>query len=303
MVSTLLTAEDVAHQLRIKKLTVYGLIKRGELSSSRVGKQVRVSQADINSYLEASKTGPGTKSAPAELPAERGTSIIISGQDACIDLMMSKIAGTGEAVLRSYMGCYNSLFALYNGRITMAASHLWDAETDTYNYPYMHRLLPGLRVGVLRLAGRMQGFYVKENNPLNIKDWQDLARPGITMINREKGCGTRILLDQKLAGLDIDTSDIQGYTRESSSHLACAGIVAKGGADLGCGCARGAESIKDINFIPLQLEWYDFVFRLSDKNTSAVRSISSYVGSPEFKQDLEILGGYDISQTGRYEEF
>ncbi|WP_043923517.1 substrate-binding domain-containing protein [Leadbettera azotonutricia] len=327
MESTLLTAEDVAGQLRIKKYTVYELIKRGELPSSKVGKQVRVSQADIDFYLQAGKTGPRAKTSavgtddedcswdgsgpvagtlrrmPAESIQTSGASIIVSGQDACIDLLLPKIAGTGESVLRSYMGCYNSLYALYNGRITMAASHLWDAETDTYNYPFMHRLLPGLRVGVLRLAGRMQGFYVKKKNPLKIESWKDLARPGITIINREKGCGTRILLDQKLTGLNIDPQGIQGYTRESGSHLVCAGIVAKGGADLGCGCARGAEGIQGIEFIPLQLEWYDFVFRLSDKNTSAVRSILSYVDSPEFKQDLEILGGYDTSQTGRYEEF
>jgi putative molybdopterin biosynthesis protein len=316
MESTLLTAEDVAQQLRIKKYTVYELIKRGELPSSKVGKQVRVSQADIDSYLQAGKTGPRVKAnsvetddencswdGPAESIRASSAAIIISGQDACIDLLLPKVAGTGAAVLRSYMGCYNGLYALYNGRISMAASHLWDAETDTYNYPFMHRLLPGLRVGVLRLAGRMQGFYVKKNNPLNIKNWEDLSRPGITMINREKGCGTRILLDQKLAGLGIDPQNIQGYTRESGSHLVCAGIVAKGGADLGCGCARGAEGMHGIEFIPLQLEWYDFVFRLSDKNSSAVRNILSYVGSPEFKQDLEILEGYDTSQTGRYEEF
>jgi putative molybdopterin biosynthesis protein len=185
----------------------------------------------------------------------------------------------------------------------MAASHLWDAATDTYNYPFIRHLLPGLPGGVLRLVGRMQGFYVKKGNPLNIQSWEDLIKPGITMINREKGCGTRILLDQKLADLRIDPQGIRGYTRESGSHLVCAGIVAKGGADLGCGCERGAESIHDIEFIPLQLEWYDFIFRLSDKNTSTVKSIVNYVGSPEFKQDIEILGGYDTSQTGRYEEF
>jgi putative molybdopterin biosynthesis protein len=337
MESTLLTAEDVAQQLRIKKYTVYELIKRGELPSSKVGKQMRISQADINSYLEAGKTGlrnirqsspyikagttetdtedwpwdeSGTKSGMAELPgmpaasAQTGNaSIIVSGQDACIDLLISKIAETGSTVLRSYMGCYNSLYALYNGRITMAASHLWDAETDTYNYPFMHHLLPGLPVGVLRLAGRMQGFYVKKNNPLNIQNWKDLAKPGITIINREKGCGTRILLDQKLTSLGINPQSIQGYTRESSSHLVCAGIVAKGGADLGCGCERGAENIRGIDFIPLQREWYDFIFRLSDKNSAAVKSILDYVDSPEFKQDIEILGGYDTSQTGKYKEF
>jgi putative molybdopterin biosynthesis protein len=326
--SNLLTAEDVASQLRIKKYTVYELIKRGELPSSKVGKRVRVSQADIDSYLEAGRTGqqkikvnsssllpleiqdencpwdgPDSTAAYPRMSAESIPRIIISGQDACIDLLLAKLGETGETILRSYMGCYNGLYALYNSRITMAASHLWDAETDTYNYPFIHRLLPGLAVGVLRLAGRMQGFYVKKENPLNIESWNDLARPGITMINREKGCGTRILLDQKLSLLGIAPQSIQGYARESISHLGCAGIVAKGGADLSCGCARGAEGIHGIEFIPLQLEWYDLVFRLSDKNSPVIKNILDYVNSPEFKQDLDVLGGYDTSQTGVYKEF
>jgi putative molybdopterin biosynthesis protein len=332
----LLTAEDVAKQLRIKKYTVYELIKRGELPSSKVGKQVRISQEDIDKYLQATKTGPLSfirKSAeispleigggyplpdvlggipvlsrregevPEGLPEMHSAVVIISGQDLCLDLLLARIAGMGGTALRSYMGCYNGLYALYHGRVTMAASHLWDGESGDYNYPFIRRLLPGLPVGVLRLAGRMQGFYVKRGNPLEIRDWADLARPEPVMINRERGCGTRILLDQKLARLKIDMTGIKGYQREATSHLACANIVARGGADVGCGCERGAENIPGVDFIPLQLEWYDFVFRLADRNTQAVEAIVSYVTSADFKQDLEMMGGYDTSQTGIYEEF
>jgi putative molybdopterin biosynthesis protein len=123
------------------------------------------------------------------------------------------------------------------------------------------------------------------------------------MINRERGSGTRILLDQKLARLGIGVGGIQGYSREATSHLACSSFVAKGGAEVGCGCERGAERVGGVEFIPLQMEWYDFVFRLSDRNTPAVRTISSYVVSEEFRRDLEIMGGYELSQTGTYQEF
>jgi putative molybdopterin biosynthesis protein len=312
----LLTAEDVARQLRIKKYTVYELIKRGELPSSRVGKQVRISQADIEKYLAAGKTGPaGTArireqagAARERLPGEReagpGRQLIISGQDKCLDLLLARIESeTGGAVLRSYTGCYNSLIALYFGNITMATAHLWDAETGTYNYPFIPRLLPGVPAGILRLAGRMQGFYVKAGNPLGIRGWEDLARPELAMVNREKGCGTRILLDQKLAGLGIDGGAVRGYNRESASHLACAGIVARGGADLACGCEAAAADMAGVGFIPLQPEWYDFVFRLADRHIPAVQAVLAYVGSGEFRRDLEIMGGYDFSLTGQYEEF
>jgi putative molybdopterin biosynthesis protein len=333
MESPLLTAEDVARQLRIKKYTVYELIKRGELPSSRVGKQVRVSQDELDRYLRAGKTGPlfsretpgesrpgsgeggsaegGSVSIPGPGPAafrSPGDSaeapVILCGQDACLDLLVSRLSGLGLGpALRSYTGCYNGLIALYNGKVTMAASHLWDSETGSYNYPFIRRLLPGLPAGVFRLAGRMQGFYVQKGNPLGIRDWQDLARPEITIINRERGCGTRILLDQKLMMLGIDTKKIRGYTRESTSHLACAGIVARGGADLGCGCERGAGSIAGADFIPLQLEWYDLVFRLPDRGAPVVKALISYITTDEFKQDLALMGGYDLSQTGVYVEF
>jgi putative molybdopterin biosynthesis protein len=322
MESILLTAEDVAKQLRIKKYTVYELIKRGELPSSKVGKQVRISQIDIERYLESRKTGvlprranseDGGKASVVSAESLLGTyvfregetlpGVILCGQDACLELLLNRIALTGQPALRSFMGCYNGLYALYHGKVTMAAAHLWDSETDTYNYPYIRRLLPGLPVGVLRLAGRTQGFYVKKGNPLQVRDWKDLVRPELVMINRERGCGTRILLDQKLVQLGVDTALIRGYTREASSHMACAGMVAKGEADLGCGCQRGAEAIPGVDFIPQQLEWYDFVFRLSDRKTLAVQAILDYVNTPDFKQDLELMGGYDISQTGRYEEF
>jgi putative molybdopterin biosynthesis protein len=219
-------------------------------------------------------------------------------------MLMNRLSARGLGpVLRSCAGCYNSLVALYQGRASMAAVHLWDGETDSYNYPFIRRLLPGLPVGVFRLAGRMQGFYVKQGNPLKIRDWTDLARPEIAMINRERGCGTRILLDQKLKLLGIGAEKIRGYDREAGSCMACAGIVARGGADLGCGCERGAANIDGVDFIPLQLEWYDLVFPLKDYDTPWIRALVSYIPENEFKQDLALLGGCDLSRTGNYQEF
>ncbi|MDR0562907.1 MAG: substrate-binding domain-containing protein [Spirochaetaceae bacterium] len=221
-----------------------------------------------------------------------------------LELLVGRVAESRNIhILRSYMGSYNGLYAFYNGRVSMTAVHLWDGETNTYNYPFIRRLLPGIPTGAVRLAGRNQGFYVKKGNPLHIKDWKDFARPEITMINRERGCGTRILLDQKLKLLGVDIAGIRGYTQECTSHLTCAGIVAKGGADIACGCEQAAEEIPGIDFIPIQLEWYDLIFRLEDRNTPVMQEILSYISSDGFKQDLEIMGKYDVSQTGRYEEF
>jgi putative molybdopterin biosynthesis protein len=224
----------------------------------------------------------GVQETFAENPGLSSATVIISGQDRCLDLLVNRLSITGNTVLRSYVGCYNGLYSLYHGRVTMSASHLWDAETDTYNYPFIRRLLPGLPVGVFRLGGRMQGLYVRKGNPLHIQGWKDFSRPDLTMINRERGSGVRILLDQKLGALGINAAGIRGYTREASSHLACASTVAKGGAEVACGCERGIEGVSGVEFVPLQMEWYDFVFRLADRNTPAVRTIGSYIASDEF---------------------
>jgi hypothetical protein len=96
--------------------------------------------------------GPGESAPGAGLLT--ASPVIISGQDMCPDLLVNRITAEGHMVLRSFIGCYNGLYALYHGKVTMSASHLWDSETDTYNYPFIRRLLPGLPVGVLRLAGR-----------------------------------------------------------------------------------------------------------------------------------------------------
>jgi putative molybdopterin biosynthesis protein len=118
------------------------------------------------------------------------------------------------------------------------------------------------------------------------------------MINREKGCGTRVLLDQKLMLSGINPLSVNGYNRESTSHLACASTVAKGGADVACGCEKGASGLVNVDFIPLQQEWYDLAFRAEDRFAPLVSDVLNYAASREFKNDLEALGGYDVSQTG-----
>jgi putative molybdopterin biosynthesis protein len=301
----LYTAEDVAQILRIKKYTVYEIIKRGELPFTKVGKQIRVSKDDLELYLRQDKPEEDTVRPSAhdtyELPARasaNSSDVILCGQDICLDLLL----GSGNLrnhVLRSYVGCYNSLFSLYHRDVSMVAAHLWDMDTDTYNLPYVKKMMPGTPFGIIRLAGRKQGLYVKKGNPKDLQDWKDFARSDVVMINREKGCGTRILLDQKLIKHGIDAERIDGYHRESGSHLGCASIVAKGGADVACGCESGMGSIAGVEFIPLQLEWYDLVFLAADQHRPIIRDILAYAVSPAFKKDLDALGGYDISQTGR----
>lgn len=310
-----LTPQEVADILKITKNTVYELIKRGELSGYRVGKKVRVdvkyveeyknrtknrktgahSTSDINSLLLA-KTNPLNYE---EFPAEKG--FVICGQDVLLDILSRYLEQhpKGVRTLRSYVGSYNGLYALYQGDVQLATAHLWDGDTGRYNIPYVRRMLPGIPAVIIHLASRMQGFYVAKGNPKGIKDWEDLKRPDITMINREKGSGTRILLDEHLRLLGIPGKSIQGYSRECLSHLAVASTVARGGADFALGNEKTGLQVQGIDFIPLQKERYELVIKKEDMDKPPFEAIVEILRSQEFKMELAGIGGYELSETGK----
>ncbi len=315
--NTVLTTQEVADMLKIAKNTVYELIKRGELNSYKAGKKVRIDLKDVMEYKERTKTAPSaakgssvfssSPSQPYQGFTANGTGqtpVILCGQDIILDLITRYLETDTRhfPVLRSFEGSYNGLYSLYHGTVHLTTVHLWDPETNQYNIPYVKRLLPGIPSVLVHLASRYQGFYVAKGNPKNIQGWEDLKRNDITIINREKGSGTRILLDGHLKRLDVTGSRIPGYHRESTSHLAIASTVARGGADLGLGNEKSALQVSGIDFIPLQAEQLDIVFRMEDMNRPEFKAIINVINSSEFKQELLGLGGYELARIGDIEE-
>jgi DNA binding domain, excisionase family len=310
-----LTPQEVADILKISKSTVYELIKRKDLNSYRVGKKLRVDMQDVEDYKNKSKdykpsdlVGNTTIYSPlsVETPVLEGSleprkPLVICGQDVILDILSQFLdrCYKGLHTLRSYEGSYNGLYMLYQGEAQVATAHLWDSKTGSYNVPYVERMLPGVPAVIIRLAGRIQGFYVMQANPKAIKGWEDLKRSDITIVNREKGSGTRILLDEKLRILGIGGNYIRGYSRVCPSHLAVASIVARGGADLGLGNEKAAIQVPGIDFIPLQNEKYDMVIKREDLSRPEFETIIRIVQSKEFKMELSGLGGYDLSETGK----
>ncbi len=304
--SNLLTVQEVADILKIRKNTVYELIKRGEIPSKKVGKQLRIADLDVQKYLEI----PGSVTEDADQLAlkkrpeksdQSGEKLILCGQDISLDIIANYISSQPglPAVLRSHAGSYNSLYSLYQGKANIATAHLWDERTGEYNYPYIIRLVPGVPVIAVRLFGRMQGFYVKKGNPKNLTGWADLKRHDLTIVNREKGSGTRVLLDGKLKLMSVSGMMMPGYSREYTSHLSVAGAVARGEGDFGLGSEHGCQQVGGVEFVPLQNEWYDMVFPADLEDTRPYRAILDFIASEQFYLELSGLGGYDISQTGR----
>ena len=145
---------------------------------------------------------------------------------------------------------------------------------------------------------RKQGFYVPAGNPKKIFDFPDLAGEHIEFVNRERGCGTRILLDGKLLRLGIDPYSIRGYGNEVSSHLLAAATVAMGGADAALGTERFASQVPGIEFIPLQTESYDMIIPKRFMDCAPIKMMLETLRSPEFRSETDMLGCYDTSGMG-----
>ncbi|EGT2204518.1 helix-turn-helix transcriptional regulator [Clostridioides difficile] len=298
-----LTPVEVAELLKITKNTVYELIKRGELPSYKVGKKIRVDIKDVEEYINIQKTGKvkDTHFNNKNIDINNNFKIIISGQDVILDILARSVEKKldGISTFRSYIGSYNALYELYNGRVSIASSHLWDFETDEYNSTFVKKLLPGIPCVLINLAYRMQGFYVAKGNPKEIKTWDDLTKSNITIVNREKGSGTRVLLDGKLRLLNFNGKHIKGYDNEELSHLGVASTVSRGIADVGLGNEKAALQVNNIDFIPLHKERYDLVIKKEDLQNPIYQTIINIINSPEFKAELQGIGGYDLTDTGK----
>jgi len=319
MDNDLLSAQEVADILKIARNTVYELIRRGELISSKVGKQVRVDRQEVEAYLNRSKRVDSkasqtssqnnmlsrnnsnplfTQTADDEI---KGNELIICGQDISLEILSNHLNTMMETlqVYRSYLGSYNGIYALYQGRVNVATAHLWDGDANEYNSTYIKKMMPGIPALITRIGKRKQGFYVLKDNPKGITGWADLKRKDITIVNREKGSGTRVLLDEKLRLMGMSGEHIEGYSRECKSHLSAATTVSRGGADIAIGCEMGSKNILGVEFIPLQTECYDLVIKLSDAEKLPFRAILEIIASDTFKMDLQSLGGYDTTETGK----
>lgn len=250
------TTEDISKLLKISKLTVYDLIKKGDLPAYRVGKQMRVDAADLEAYKMRAKSGRGheIKTEPMEtVPIQQHVtiknvsqpSVVITGQDVSLDILAKHLERKAPQIrpLRSYVGSLDSLIAMYKGESDIVSTHLLDGDTGEYNIPYIRKLLIGSSYVVINLVSRSAGLYVQKGNPKQLRGWADLQQPHLLLANREKGSGARVLLDEQLRLHGIPWQQIQGYDQEESNHMGVAGKVALGEADFGVGIEKAAYMV------------------------------------------------------------
>lgn len=229
----------------------------------------------------------------------RQTTVVIGSHDMALDVLANHLRRKfPEASLSSAnVGSLGGLSAIKRGECHCAGTHLLDEETGDYNVSYIQRLLGDRPVVLLNLVYRQQGLMVARGNPLHIKGLEDLAREGIRFINRQRGAGTRILLDFRLKQLAIDPDSIYGYNREEYTHMAVAAAVASGAADAGLGILAAANAL-DLDFVPVVEERYDLCIPGEYWDTPYVTRLLEVIATPEFRQQVEALGGYDLRDCG-----
>jgi putative molybdopterin biosynthesis protein len=226
------------------------------------------------------------------------TVVVMGSHDPMLDLLGQHLATTnpGYRLTSAGIGSMGGLTALRRGETLLAGIHLLDTETGEYNVSYVQRYLPDEPLQLITFVHREQGFLVASGNPQHIQGFEDLPR--VRYVNRQRGAGTRVLLDYELQKRSITPEQISGYEHEENTHMGVAAAVASGIADCGMG-VRSAALAVNLDFVPVGWERYDLVVPQRHLNLPGVQALLVLLNDEGFRQSLGAQPGYDVSETGR----
>ena len=227
------------------------------------------------------------------------TIVHIGSHDMSLDILNSLLHRhyPGKALSSAHVGSLGGLIALKRKEAHIAGTHLLDENTGEYNFSYVKQHLAGEKTVLVNLIYRQQGLMVAKGNPKHVTGLADLLRPEVSFVNRQRGSGTRVLLDYKLKEAGLDATKINGYEREEFSHTGVAAIVANGAADVGLGILAAAKAL-GLDFLPLLQERYDLAIPLVYYQSDLLKPLLAIIRGPEFKEIITSLGGYDTAETG-----
>jgi putative molybdopterin biosynthesis protein len=197
----------------------------------------------------------------------------------------------------TFRGSLGGLMALARGEADIAGTHLWDEATNSYNEPFVKRVLPGKSVALVTLAERSMGLILPPGNPQQIRGLADLAQKAVRLVNRQAGSGTRVWLDGQLRQAGIETGSIEGYDQVKTTHLEVAQAVNSGEATAGLGI-YAAAAVYCLDFVHLNKELYQLAVPAAVWETAACQRLISSLRSVKFIAAVDDLGGYDTAATG-----
>jgi len=228
------------------------------------------------------------------------TVLAVGSHDLALDLLACHLADSpgGARLASAHVGSLGGLRALAQREAHFAGTHLLDPETDEYNVPYIRRVLPDIPLKLVNLAYREVGLMVLPGNPRGIGSVGDLPREDVVFINRQRGAGTRVLLDDLLDTAGIAPESISGYGREVTTHTMVAAAILGGAADTGLGI-RAAAAALGLDFVPLASERYDLAIPAEHAAHPGVQQVLAAAATDGFRQAVLALGGYDLRDSGR----
>jgi putative molybdopterin biosynthesis protein len=226
--------------------------------------------------------------------------LAVGSHDMLLDLLSDFLNRRlpGSSLSSAHVGSLAGLMALKRGECHLAGTHLIDEQTGEYNLSWLSRFFAEGEVALVHLASREQGLIVPKGNPKGLSGLRDLAHGDLLFINRQRGSGTRQLLDFLLKREALAVEGINGYHRELYTHLAVAAAVKTGGADVGLGILAAAKAL-DLDFIPIASERYDLAVRPEVFRMPQMEALLEIVREEAFRAEVQRLGGYDVSEAGR----
>jgi len=294
---TLFNTREIARFLDINEKMVYALIAEKGLPATKATGKWLFPRHLVEQWLE-NQTINYPKTVDT-LPPYHGLLIISGSNDILLDKALSlfnRIYPDHVAVFGN-LGSMGGIRALRRNLCHIAASHLLQENEQEYNFGFAREEL-GQVPGIINFCKREQGLLVAKGNPKKIKDIPDLGRPGIRIVNRPAGTGTRLLLDTGLRKAGIDGSRIEGYDREVSRHFDVGIEVLSGRVDAGPGI-RAVAGLLNLDFIPLRWERFDFLIQKDRFFERGIQLFLGFLSEPSFRELVNGLPGYDLSLSGK----
>ena len=293
----LLSTKEVSRLLNVNEKMVYMLESEKGLPATKITGKWLFPRHLVEQWIDANTIN--YPQSATDLPPYQGLLIITGSNDPLLDktMWLFNTLYPGQVAVFGNLGSMGGLRALRQNFCHIAASHLIQDDEEEYNFDYAFKELEQLPA-VVNFCKREQGILVQKGNPKNISGVPDLAQPGVTIVNRPLGTGTRLLLDRELEKAGIRGEKLNGYAHEVHRHLDVGLEILSGRADAGP-AIRAVASLLDIDFIPLRWERYDLMVSKERFFDEGVQRFLSLLHDSQFQQIADALEGYDISMSGK----
>jgi len=299
MPEEMMSTKEVAKYLGIHEKQVYALIKLKRVPCTRVTGKWVFPRKLIDEWID-SDARIGLKEARQKSKRIEGAYLASGSNDPILDILQTYLKRSYPEfyIFSSNTGSTEGLKALNMGYTDIAWSHLFDPKSGEYNIPFLSTYLPNLKPVVVNLFRRELGFVTAPKNPLGFRGFEDLAGKEIKFINRQKGSGTRVLLDHHLKGLRIPSSKIKGYEREVYTHFEVGLSILSKEANIGIATSAVSKFL-GLPFIPITRENFDMLLDQSTFFEKGVQAFIEILNSSEFRNRVARLGNYDFGNSGK----